>query len=280
MVAEPVAGYGQGMTTTLDPVRASHACVRAPGNAPGRLLSLAQRSAWLEQGYLGPFDLVTPGEMQRLRAAIDREIFIREAQRPAPERDHDRHLDQPAVWELCSHPALVERVADLIGPDLILWRSNFQDKPAGGPAVPWHQDGTYFDLQPCILVSAWIAIDEATTANGCLQIIPGSHRSLQAHRHDPTRSTFSHSLAPTPEEIGRAVSFPLAPGQCLLFNEFTTHGSGPNTTGARRLGLTPRITVPFVRIPMSGDGQPRLVSLLRGSDYTRELRLAPPPLRR
>jgi non-heme Fe2+,alpha-ketoglutarate-dependent halogenase len=240
-------------------------------------LSRRERDAWLERGYLGPYTLVTPEEMASIRERIDADIFTGEAARPASERNHDRHLDHPSVWRLCSHPALVERVAGLIGPDLILWRTNFQVKLAGEGGVPWHQDGAYFGLQPCVLVSAWIAIDEATRDNGCLQVIPGSHHHILPHQHDPGLDAFSRSIASTAIDVASAVSFELKPGEFVLFNEFTAHGSPPNRTTARRLGLTPRITTPFVRVPGKGDGTPRPVSLLRGQDYLGENLLSPPP---
>jgi hypothetical protein len=218
---------------------------------------------WHDLGYLGPYTLVTPEEMARLRARIDADIFVAESARPARERNHDRHLDHPAVWRLCSLPPLVERVASLIGPDLILWRSNFQMKEPGDPAVPWHQDGAYYGLSPCVLVSAWIAVDEATRANGCLRILPGSHRRQLAHREDPSKEAFGKAIDFTDAELERAVSLELRPGEFVLFNEFTAHGSDENRTALRRLGLSPRITVPFVRI----DGGVRRVALLRGRDY-------------
>jgi len=240
-------------------------------------LSRRERDAWLDQGFLGPFTLVSRAEMAAIRERIDHDIFIGEAARPAHERNHDRHLDHPLVWRLCSAPPLVERVAALIGPDLILWRSNFQCKEAGDEAVPWHQDGAYFGLQPCVLISAWIAIDEATVENGCMQVIPRTHHRALPHQSDPDRSTFGQSIAADAIDVGSAVTFPLAPGEFILFNENSAHGSGANRSTRRRLGLSPRITVPFVRVPDGPDGQPRPVSLLRGCDYTGEQRVMPPP---
>jgi non-heme Fe2+,alpha-ketoglutarate-dependent halogenase len=240
-------------------------------------LTRLERDAWFERGYLGPYTLMSPEEMAEIRTQIDTDIFIGEATRPARDRNHDRHLDHSAVWKLCSHPALVERVVGLIGPDLILWRTNFQMKEGGEPGVPWHQDGAYFGLQPCVLVSAWIAIDEATIENGCLQVIPGSHHRRLPHSTDPNRDTFNQAIDPASIDVTTAVSFIMKPGEFILFNEFTAHGSPPNSTVKRRLGLTPRITVPFVRVPLGPSGQPRPVSLLRGKDYTGENNIVKPP---
>jgi ectoine hydroxylase-related dioxygenase (phytanoyl-CoA dioxygenase family) len=239
-------------------------------------LSRAEIDLWHEQGFLGPYTLVEPEEMARLRARIDDEIFTKD-QRPDWQRLHDRHLDVPEVWSLCSNPALVERVAGLIGPDLILWRTNFQLKAAGGDAVPWHQDGAYYGLEPCVLVSAWIAVDEATRENGCLQVMPGTHHAPIPHLVDSSKSAFGKEIDRGALDLAKSVAFTLRPGQFVLFNENTAHGSEANRTASRRLGLSPRITVPFVRVPPIGQGQPRPVSLLRGRDYLGLNRLLPPP---
>jgi ectoine hydroxylase-related dioxygenase (phytanoyl-CoA dioxygenase family) len=247
-----------------------------PQTAPATALSRAEIDRWHEQGFLGPYTLVTPEEMARSRAIIDEQIFAKD-QRPDSQRLHDRHLDLPEVWRLCSHPALVERVASLIGPDLILWRTNFQLKAAGGDGVPWHQDGAYYGLEPCVLVSAWIAVDEATRENGCLQVIPGTHHGPIPHLVDSSKSAFGKEIDRGALDLVKAVSFTLQPGQFVLFNENTAHGSEPNCTTGRRLGLSPRITVPFVRVMPQAPGVPRPVSLLRGRDYLGLNRLMPPP---
>ncbi len=245
--------------------------------ASERRLSPAEVARWHVLGYLGPYTLMPAAEMSACRARIDADIFVGERARAPRDRNHDRHLDHSTVWRIVSDPALVERVAGLIGPDLILWRTNFQEKNPGDAAVPWHQDGAYFGLQPCVLVSAWIAIDRATIANGCLRVIPGSHRQLLAHNQDASKDAFSKDIAAGQIDESAAVSFELEPGQFVLFNEFTAHGSQANSTQERRLGLTPRMTVPFVRVPPGADGAPRAVSLLRGRDYLGMNRCVPPP---
>lgn len=228
-----------------------------PGELPSPALSAAEVALWHRQGYLGPYRLVSPARMAELRERIDEDIFRREADRPPASRNHDRHLDHAAVWELVSHPALVERVACLIGPDLLLWRSNFQMKEAGGDGVPWHQDSAYYGLDPCILVSAWIAIDAATPENGCLAIVPGSHTALP-HHSDPSKAAFGKDLVPGSCDLATAQLMVLEPGEFVLFNEHTVHGSGPNRTQGRRLGLSPRIIVPQVRAPDMGSPLVRL----------------------
>ncbi|MDE0311221.1 MAG: hypothetical protein OXI52_03070, partial [Caldilineaceae bacterium] len=83
-----------------------------------------------EQGWLGPYALISEEEMAGVRQRIDAEILEVGKAQGLPEREyfHNRHLDNRCVYELLSHPNLVERAAGLLGPHLVLWRTNFQIK--------------------------------------------------------------------------------------------------------------------------------------------------------
>ena len=85
-------------------------------------LSSGEMARFRRDGYLGPFALCTPREMAALRPAIER---VLESDPPRGNRSHNRHLDSRAVYDLATHPAIVERMAALYGPDLLLWRTNF-----------------------------------------------------------------------------------------------------------------------------------------------------------
>ena len=260
-------------------------------------LSDAEVEAYRRDGVVGPYALLSPAEMQRAQAEIDRDIVA-----PAVGDDenlhyHDRHLDHRTVCRICRRPELIDRVASLLGPDLIIWRSNFQVKQPAGEAVgdakqytkvPWHQDGAYFPLQPLVLVSAWIAITEATEQNGCLQVVAGSHTQTFDHDHDPERYEFMRSVPEDAFDQDAVRALVLRPGEFVLFNENTVHASGPNRTSRPRVGLTPRISVPFVHVTGNPRGagldrvrhapdELRQVAMLRGEDYTGRQRVVPLP---
>src|SRR5579864_7617752 len=104
-----------------------------------------------QDGYLGgPFQLCTPDEMAGIRERIDREVFTsdppfvgvlnEEEVRQGTARQQWRHLDSRLVFDLCAHPRVVQKMASIHGPDLLLWRSLFWVKPPGGSQTPWHQD--------------------------------------------------------------------------------------------------------------------------------------------
>lgn len=259
-------------------------------------LGEAEVEAYYRDGVIGPYALLSPAEMDEAWADIDREIIGPGACDPDLDY-HDRHLDNETVCSICRRPELTDRVASLLGPDLIIWRSNFQVKQpaakAAGDAinyttVPWHQDGAYFDLQPLVLVSAWIAVTESTMENGCLRLVAGSHLQTFEHDIDAGRYEFERSVPEDAIDQNSVRALVLRPGEFVLFNESTVHSSGPNLTSRPRVGLTPRISVPFVRVAGNprGAGRDRThhapdelreVAMLRGSDYTGRQRVVSLP---
>jgi len=82
-------------------------------------------------------------------------------------------------------PEILDMVEQVIGSDIALWNSSFFAKPAKvGTRTPWHQDGEYWPIEPLATCTVWIAIDASTTKNGCLRVIPGSHKSKRLARHN------------------------------------------------------------------------------------------------
>jgi hypothetical protein len=103
-----------------------------------------------------------------------------------------------------------------------------------GAEKPWHQDTAYFDYTPLGgVIGVWIALDEATVENGCMQVIPGSHQDGPA-KHYHVRDC---QLEDGGVKIDRAVVVPLKPGGALFFSGLIHHGTPPNTSGDRRRAL-------------------------------------------
>src|SRR3954468_10487283 len=146
--------------------------------SPKSMLTAEQLSSFHENGFVHGFAVRTPDEMAEIRKEI--ESILREDGFSGAPTAH-RHLDCPLVHQLCAHREVVDRVASILGPDLLLWYSRFFDKQPGSEPVHWHQDGHFWPIEPDTCVSAWIAIDRADETNGCLEAIPGSHRALIRH---------------------------------------------------------------------------------------------------
>jgi len=180
------------------------------------------------------------------------------------------------VYQLCAHPALVDTIRSVLGPDLVLWSTKFRVKYPGAREIPWHQDAPYWQIEPLINVSAWLAIDDVDAENSCVQVIPGSHRETLPHLPPPPDAHQDFTLAADPACYREqdAVSMVMRAGECFLFSERMLHGSSANRSGRRRAALTIRVTTPLVKIRQSGHER---VILLQGRDeYRLNLVVAPP----
>src|SRR3954452_12269891 len=86
------------------------------------------------------------------------------------------HLKYGKVYDLLTHPRIVNLVKDLLGEDVVAWGSHFFCKmPGDGKAVAWHQDASYWPLSPSKAVTIWLAIDDTDVDNACMRFLAGSH---------------------------------------------------------------------------------------------------------
>ncbi len=209
-------------------------------------LSLEETDQFRQQGYLGPYALCSPEEMQEKQPEIEK---ILETDAPDHKnRVHNRHLDFPLIHNLATHPSIVTRMASLYGPDLLLWRTNFFVKEPGAKEIPWHQDFNYWPLEPPIIISAWIAVDSATLENSCLQIVPGSHKKVIPHVKATSDMAFGQMGDLNYIDTNNHVSLEMQPGEFVLFNERTLHHSEANRSNKRRIGLAVRVILPIVKV--------------------------------
>ncbi len=177
------------------------------------------------------------------------------------------YLLQTWVAELVRHERILDAVEDVLGPDILCWGVSLFVKDAHNPAyVSWHQDSTYWGLSKPDVVTAWIALSPATRVSGCMKMLPGSHRLEQL----PHRDTLAaDNLLTRGQEIQvevdetRAAFIELEPGQISLHNIRTVHGSEPNRSDERRIGVAVRYIAPHVeQVNASRDS----AWLVRGQD--------------
>jgi chlorinating enzyme len=217
-------------------------------------------------GYVGPLELCSEEKMLELRDWMDGTgMFTPGGVSPIYGSAHggracmrDWHLVYRRMYELCTHPALSESMAAVMGPDLVLWRSQFQYKDAGQGPVAWHQDLGFPGhllrpaLNPVKNISAWIAIEEATLANGCVRVVPGTHKGYIERRiktAERGEGLFGRRYGlEYVVDTSNAVAMVMRPGQFFLFSESALHGSTANPTRKRRLGLSVRVTTPDVKV--------------------------------
>ena len=143
--------------------------------------------------------------------------------------------------EFAVQPDILDAVAQLIGENIIFWGSAiFCKRGSGGNATPWHQDGTYWPIRPLVACSVWISIDHSTPENGCLRIIPGTHKERRLFEHEIDRSdqiVLEQSLSAADMPAVEPVDVILEPGMISFHDVYTVHGAEPNISGARRAGL-------------------------------------------
>ena len=169
----------------------------------------------------------------------------------AGDRRHKVHLLYTWANELARHPAILDAVEDVIGPDILCWSTTFFTKEAHSPSfVSWHQDATYWGLSTDDVITAWVAFADAPVESGAMKFWPGSHLHNQLEHRD----TFDqNNLLTRGQEIavdvpdGAGVDVTLKAGEMSLHHVLLAHGSGPNTTGDRRIGYAIRYIPPHVR---------------------------------
>lgn len=225
-------------------------------------------------GVLGPVSTYAPDEAERKFTPI-REAVSR-VPRDLPTGAHktswlphvrNRHFDLPAVAELCFHPAIVAGLTSLLGPDLVLWRSNLFVQGVGvGLRINWHQD-EYLELlaPPRTNLSVHVAVTAATEQN-CVVVLPGSHRltreeirekhGLRFREGSDRRGDGTPGYDASPEvqqalaANGRRMT--LAPGEFFIFHPSLLHASNlgaPDTQDDHtRIGVAVRVATPSVRV--------------------------------
>ncbi|MBA3707820.1 MAG: phytanoyl-CoA dioxygenase family protein [Planctomycetes bacterium] len=213
--------------------------------ATGRL-STAEIEHFRREGYVSVADpIFSPAKFAALRAHFDGML----ARLPAgtrPEGMDVPHFVDTTLFDWLFDDGLLDVVESILGPDLALFSSHFICKPPGdGKRVPWHEDSAYWGdmLSPMEVVTVWLALDEATAQNGCMRVIPGTHRGGYSDYEpvaDPTTNVFGSEIKKHQFDASRAVDIVLKPNHANLHDGRLMHGSNFNTSGERRCGYTMR----------------------------------------
>jgi hypothetical protein len=183
-----------------------------------------------------------------------------------PEQLHHTLLADDPFWvRVVSDPRLVDIAQSFVGPDVALFASHYICKPPfSGEPVLWHQDAAYWPLEPMEVISLWLAIDRSSPENGCVRVIPGSHRRevFGLRPNNEVVSVFGNESAVEVDEA-EAVDMVLDPGDVEVHHPNILHSSGANRSPYRRCGLTIRYIPTSTRIV--SDEQPYASAfLLRG----------------
>jgi hypothetical protein len=243
----------------------------------GTPLTSAQVERYREDGILIPLPVLSPAETARFRVAFE-EMAARLGGRPVAQALGHTHAYFRWAYDLATHPALLDAVEGLLGPDLLVWTvSIFPKYPRDPGYISWHQDGTYWGLDSTRVTTAWIALTDSTRDNGCMRVVPGSHRRpILPHRDTyaaDNRLSRGQEIEVAVDERD-AVDVVLRAGEMSLHHVNIIHGSNPNPSDGPRIGFAPRFTTPETR---QTDGESPTAVLARGRDAYGHFRLLPGP---
>lgn len=143
-------------------------------------------------------------------------------------------LDDEVVHDLATDERLVAVAQDLLGPDIKLLRSAAMFKPPHvGSEKGLHQDSAYYPVRPYDQVTTWIALDDATPENGCMEVLPGGHtEGLLEHETQEYETDIV-----IPEDLGDMKHLPMEAGDVLFQHSLLPHRTAPNTTDRWRRAM-------------------------------------------
>ena len=236
---------------------------------------MSQRNVqtYADEGFLTQVDLFSESEIGHFRACFD-ELETREGREKCQIGLQARHLDEEFIWQMSTDSRVIDVIQELMGEDIMLLSTHFFCKypdPKAKKFVAWHQDVTYWGLDPAEAHTAWVAIDDSDTENGCMRVIPGSHKNgIVTHGESEGGENLLSVNQEIPDELvdtSQAFDLELKAGQLSIHDGQLYHASNPNTSDRRRCGLTLRYIAPHVKqIELNSLGTRYPTILIRGED--------------
>ena len=245
-----------------------------------KALTQQQVDYYRQNGFVFPIPALSPAEIADCLAGLERletELGSPVADADVKWRSH-AHAHSPWFNTLIRHPRILDAVEDVIGPNILVWTSTFFIKePQSKTFAAWHQDGTYFGLQPKEQVCAWVALTDATREAGCMEHL-SSHGAPKQWRHAPLglRNSINRAGQTITEPFDKSnpVAMALPAGSFSLHHELSVHRSAPNHASHRRVGIGLNYLPTHVRV----DGPVRCCAMLvRGEDTYGHFDLVAPP---
>ncbi len=232
-----------------------------------------QRAEYERGGILFPLRVCSASEAADYRRALERVAAQCEA--GARKRFANLHLHFEWAYRLVTHDALLDAVEELLGGELLIDGTLvFSKPPHDAGYASWHQDSVYSGWHLTPSVSAWIALTPSYAANGCMRVLPGSHRQgLLAHTNAPDAQNLVRRGERVATEVdeARAVDVVLQPGEMSLHHSNIIHGSNANASDEPRTGFIARFVTDRI------ENRERPLLRVRGAADCRHLMLASSP---
>lgn len=235
-----------------------------------------------KNGFIGPFKAYEPEEAKAKLNEIRKANFNRQHILWDNDLNYERHFDVPELTQHICHPAIVEKLIAILGPDIICWRNETFPKFPGSPGTQWHQveDFRYTSGTPALVpienhpnlpmdLTVWTAFTDATIENGCMKFLPGSHKKRY---YDESKTPVTgrdkdyNALTDDTPFYGydfedfkvdpdwsinedEAVSMEMKAGEFVIFTSRCCHASHPNITKrSTRIAITTRYVPTFVKV--------------------------------
>lgn len=208
-------------------------------------LSQAQVEAFREQGFLVVEGLLGDEDVEAIRSdaiKLCRGEYKSENLHPVPNAEsdtaalsrylciHQPHHVSPVMREYLAHPAVSRALARLVAPDVKCMQSMLFIKPPRFPGQAWHQDEVYIPTRDRSLTGAWYALDDATVENGCMWVLPGSHRNgyLYPQRLHGRPEEFDSAQESYGFDDRKEIPVACRAGAVVFFNGYLLHRSRKN----------------------------------------------------
>jgi non-heme Fe2+,alpha-ketoglutarate-dependent halogenase len=205
-------------------------------------LSRQQLTRYERQGVVFPINVLSSEEIAYFRSEI--EALVKNC--GSRKRLANLHLFFEWAYRLATHDAVLDAIQDVLGGDILIYGSVvFYKPPRDSGRVPWHQDGVYSGLHLTPSVSAWIALSHSDSANGCMRVIPKSHKRGRLNHinvEDEANLLRRGEQVATVVNEAEALDVVLLPGEMSLHHSSIVHGSNPNASSEPRIGFIVRFT--------------------------------------
>lgn len=226
------------------------------------ILTKQQLAEYEELGFLHSVPILSQDEVAYYRAQVEQTC---QAIGGRVARLNSLHMFFRWAWDLSTHPRLLDCLEELLGPNIVLKSTRiFYKHGRSASYVGWHQDGITERLEDGRAPAIWLGLTAATVENGCLRVVPRSHRlgllqhasnpdlkPLPGSTSTPVESWFrahgdelSERITSVPEELDPPFDLEMLPGEMSIHHPVTLHGSNPNFSTEPRIGLSASYSTP------------------------------------
>ena len=240
---------------------------------PLKRLTANELESYRARGYIAPVRAFSAEDAARFRGSLEqfeRTIGTPLMEYPAkPTIFAKSHLLFTWIDAIVRHPAILDAVEDIVGPDIRVLHNNvFVKEPHSRTFVTWHQDGCYNGIMPPEVVTTWVALTDSNAETGCVRVLPGSHKAglvVHVDRKSADNILSRGQQIADFDPGGDGVDMALAPGEMSIHHTFAVHCSQENKSAARRIGVMTTYMPAHCRYAGAGRACMR-AALVRGND--------------